>query len=210
MKISGLDQIKVSLPKGPAHYWKVACAACAEGFTVGELAGCTAGVAYSTVQQWVSALKRQGELKIIGARPTLGGKSAHVYAVVRAKVTPPVVRRPTYEGRLGLCQQNLWNAMRRMSHFSLQELCFAASTEGVTIPRNTASKYIAALVRADLIQVVEAPCAGKKGHVGAVAGLWRLKKSAAALGPKAPQIFQAKFVFDPNNGRVIGQAEVQS
>jgi hypothetical protein len=206
---AAIEQVKVALalPKGPEELWENACAYGALGFTVGDLARCRYGLAYRTAEQWVSALKRQGKIKIVGARQAHGRRQP-LYAVVRANNMAPVVRRAAYEAA-SQHQQNMWNAMRRMSHFALQELCFAASTEGVTIHPKTASKYVSALTLADLIEVVE-PARAAKGHVGKIAGLWRLKRSAAALGPKAPQIFQAKFVFDPNNGRVIGQAEVLS
>ena len=33
-----MNTIEVALPRGPAHYWKMACGFGAAGFTVGDLA----------------------------------------------------------------------------------------------------------------------------------------------------------------------------
>lgn len=202
--------LPVHLPRGPEHYWTVARAFGAAGFTVGELAGCTNGVAYGTVQQWVNAMKRQGELMIVGSRKSgVGGKTAHLYAVVKQRSTPPVVRRVTFSGALGRAQQQCWNAMRVLPQFTIRELAVAASTEEHPVRENTANKYVAALHRAALIIAVDPPAFGKKGRIGACPGTWRLKKSADS-GPRAPQIFQAKFVFDPNRSRIVGESEVSS
>ena len=38
--------VPIALPRGPEHYWSIAKKAGAKGFTLGELAGCTNGVAY--------------------------------------------------------------------------------------------------------------------------------------------------------------------
>jgi hypothetical protein len=201
--------LPVALPRGPEHYWKAACGFGAKGFTISDLAGTTCGVANSTVRQWVNAMARQGELTVVGARPGLAGKQAHLYAVAKAKVRAPVVRRPQYEGSAGRCQQYLWTAMRTLGTFGVEELAIFSSTDEVTIKPNTARKYIATLTRAGIVVVVEAPAFGKKGEIGATAGVWRLPVSKNS-GPNAPKIFQASFVFDPNRGEIIGESEVSS
>ncbi len=200
--------LPIQLPRGPEHYWRMACEIGAAGFTVGDLAGCTNGVAYGTVQQWVNAMKRQGELKIVGERDSgVGGRSAHVYAVVQNRRVAPVVRRASFTGDLGRRQQYLWSAMRILRQFTIAELAYSASTDEVVILQNTARKYVAALEGAGVLVTVRQPAAGKKGQVGAQPGAWRLRKSCDT-GPKAPQIFEAKFVFDPNKSRIVGPAEV--
>jgi hypothetical protein len=204
-------KVRVTLLRGPEFYWFKACEFTREkqGFTVAELAGCTCGVTNSTIQQWVNAMKRQGELKVVGARPSIAGKAAHVYAVVRIRAAAPVVRRPDFSGIFGRAQQQLWNAMRTLPNFSIQELAVAASTEERPVSRNTANKYVAALARAGLVAAIEPPAHGRKGRTGSVAGLWRLLKHHNR-GPQAPQILQARFVFDPNRDQIVGESEVLS
>jgi hypothetical protein len=204
-------KVKVTMLRSPVFYWDKACAFTREkqGFTVAELAGCTCGVANSTIQQWVNAMKRQGELKVVGSRPSIAGKTAHVYAVVHIRATAPVVRRPDFIGMAGRAQQQLWNAMRTLPNFSLQELAVAASTEERPVSRNTANKYVAALARAGLVAAIEPPAPGRQGRTGAIAGMWRLLKHHNR-GPLAPQILQARFVFDPNRDEIVGESEVLS
>lgn len=204
-------KVKVTVLRGPDFYWQKACEFTVEkqGFTVAELAGCTCGVANSTVQQWVNAMKRQGEIIVVGARSSIAGKQAHVYGVFRMRREAPVVRRPDFTGRLGRAQQQLWNAMRTLPNFSIQELAVAASTEERPVSRNTANKYVAALARAGLVAAIELPVHGRKGRTGAIAGMWRLLKHHNR-GPAAPQILQARFVFDPNRDEIVGESEVLS
>jgi hypothetical protein len=154
-------------------------------------------------------MHRQGELHVVGARPGIAGKQAHLYAVVKKKARAPVVRRPDFVGSFGRSQQYLWTAMRTLGSFTVEDLAVFASTDDVTIKPNTARKYIGALVRVGIVTVVEPPRFGKKGVLGATRGRWRLPASQNR-GPNAPKIFQASFVFDPNRSEIVGESEVSS
>jgi hypothetical protein len=204
-------KVKVTLLRGPDFYWEKACEFTRkkQGFTTAELAGCTCGVANSTIQQWVKAMNRQGELKVVGSRPTRPGcKAAHVYAVARIRTERPVVRVRESVSRRGRVQQQLWTAMRTLHNFSSQELAVAASIEECIVSRVATVNYIRFLSRVGMLIAIEEP-ATKKGHQGMIAGRWRLAR-VHNTGPLPPQIFQARFVFDPNRDQIVGESEVLS
>jgi len=201
--------LKIAMMRSPAAYWKAACDFGSKGFTTSDLSGCTCGIAHSTVRQWIQAMRRQGELVVVGSVPGIAGKERYLYAVKRKREKAPVVRRPDFKGALGRAQEQLWNTMRMLKEsWTLSELALTASTEEVLVSRNTANKYVAALVRAGIVQAVKAPTFGAKGHMGAVAGRYRLTRKIT--GPKPPQVLAAQFVFDPNSDKIIGESEVRN
>lgn len=206
--------LPVTLPKGPEHYWAIARKAGPAGITVPELAGCTNGVAYKTVKNWVRSLANAGALKAVGSRPQKGrpqgaGKAAILYAVAIRSAAVPVCRRDSFTGERGQIQQQLWTAMRTLPAFGTIELAASASTDTLPVKPRTAEEYVRRLTRAGLLAVLVDYAKGKPGATGARAGTWRLK-SQANTGPLAPKVFSATFVFDANRQRMFGEAEVSS
>ncbi|MCC2110381.1 MAG: hypothetical protein KDJ40_23545, partial [Hyphomicrobiales bacterium] len=165
--------VPIALPRGPEHYWSIAKKFGAKGFTLGELAGCTNGVAYSTVKAWLYAMVKQGAVKQIGSRKSAIGQPAHVYAVAIKTAKAPVQRRQDYQGVRGKTQQQVWTAMRTLGTFSLVELTAAASTPEQPVKRRTAEEYVRRLANAGVLAVVEPYAKGKPGATGARAGTWR-------------------------------------
>lgn len=199
--------VPIMLPRGPEHYWSVAKKFGPKGFTLGELAGCTNGVAYSTVKSWLCAMLRQGAIKTIGGRKSAMGQPANLYAVAVKSAKAPVQRRPDYQGSRGRVQQQLWTAMRTLGTFSLVELAAAASTQERPVKLRTAEEYVRRLTNAGVVAVVEPYAKGRPGASGARAGTWRLVKRADT-GPLAPKIFNASIVFDANTLKIVGESEV--
>lgn len=200
--------IPVALPRGPEHYRKMARSFGAAGFTLEQLSGCTNGVAYSTVKNWVYDMVDLGAIKPIGERKSSVGTRAKIYAVAIKATKAPVQRRPEYQGSRGRIQQQLWTAMRTLQTFRLPELAASAATEECPVKLRTAEEYVRRLTRAGvLIPVVPYKRGGNGRGVGARAGVWRLKKSADT-GPLAPKVFSACIVFDANKAAIVGQAEV--
>ncbi len=199
--------IPVALPRGPEHYWKVARSYGAKGFTLGELAGCTNGVAWATVKSWLYAMVKQGAIKEIGARKSSIGLPAKIYAVAIKAAKAPVQRRPEYAGTRGRAQQQLWTAMRTLGTFSVAELAASASTPEVQVRPRTAEEYLRRLTKAGVLIVVEPYRKGAPGAPGARAGTWRLRRSADT-GPLAPRVFNASIVFDANTQKIVGESEV--
>lgn len=200
--------VPVALPRGPEHYWKMARSFGAAGFTLEQLAGCTNGVAYSTVKHWVYDMVKIGAIRVVGERKSSIGLPAKIYAVAIRAAKAPVQRRSEYQGVRGRLQQQMWTAMRTLGAFRLVELALCASTEEFPVKLRTAEGYVRCLTRAGLlIPVVPYKRGGNGRGVGAKAGVWRLKKSADT-GPLAPKVFSASIVFDANRAVVVGQAEV--
>lgn len=200
--------VPIALPRGPEHYWSVAKKFGAKGFTLGELAGCTNGVAYSTVKNWLYDMLKVGAIKTIGARKgPVGGAVQNLYAVALKAMKAPVQRRSDYQGVRGKTQQQVWTAMRTLGTFSLVELTAAASTPEHPVKPRTAEEYVRRLTNAGVLAVVEPYAKGKPGATGARAGTWRLVKRADT-GPLAPKVFNASIVFDANTQKIVGESEV--
>ena len=199
--------VPIALPRGREHYWKVACQFGAKGFTLGQLAGCTNGVAVTTVAKWIEDMRRMGFIKQIGETKTPFGTRANVYAVAKKSAKAPVARDPDYQGLRGRMRQQMWTAMRVLPAFSQRELVVTASTDVVMVSDASAKAYCRHLVNAGVLQIVK-PCE-RGGGAGSSAAVYRLKKSANS-GPQAPRIFAAAIVFDPNRAEILGEAEVQS
>ena len=199
--------VPVALPRGPEHYWKAACAFGPKGFTVGKLAGCTSGVAVSTVRKWIDDMRRAGFVRKIGETKSSVGTKANLYAVAKKSAKAPVARDADYQGLRGRCQQQMWTAMRTLPSFTLRELAASASTDVVVVTIDNAKRYVRHLANAGVLQLVEPCVRGASSAHGAAGATWRLKKSANT-GPSAPRVFKASIVFDPNRAAIIGECEV--
>lgn len=207
MTLARPHALPVALPQGPAHYWKMMQTLSKRGFTIGDIALCSEGVAYSTVKDYARYLLDEGYIVKVGTRKT-GYAIADVYSVKKAvRSAPAVRRRPGYTGQRGAIQTALWNAMRTLASFTLIELQATASTEEHPIRLRTAEEYVRRLVKAGAVEVVEPYRKGAPGASGARRGTYRLSR-AANTGPLPLKIFDARVVFDPNKNRVIGEAVV--
>jgi len=200
--------LKVAMMQKPAFYWKAACDFGPKGFTVAQLAGCTCGVAYSTVYNWVRCMSKQGELIVVGSEPSYAGRKKYIYAVRKPRAKAPVIRRPDYDGsKFGRSQENLWQTMRMLKDsWTVEELALAASTEETPVQRATAKQYVIQLIRVGIVQVVKERSWSQKG---CVAGRYRLSR-AANSGPLPPKVLEAKFVYDQNRQKIIGESEVRN
>lgn len=196
--------LPIHLPRGPEHYWKMMREMSAQGFTVGDIAGCTNGVAYKTVKGYVRFLAKEGHIEKVGERPVKNIDDANVYRVIANRRAAPVQRRADYTGERGLVWERLWQTMRRMRDFSVAELCFQAQAADMTIKPHTAEKYVRALIIAGIVDVVTPYRKAAPGRAGARAGRYRLRPKANT-GPKPPKIFKANIVFDPNTQQIVGQ-----
>lgn len=197
--------VEVSMPSGPAHYWGEMCRLGGKGFTVRAIANASEGVSYETVRRYVWWLQKQGYVARIGQKQD-GYAVQFVYVVKRAVANAPIERPGP---RKITAREAMWNAIRALKTFTARELAVTAATEDRPISQRSANLYIQRLAQAGVLQVVVAPkrATGKIGPVprGAIAGTWRLKKTADT-GPQAPKLCNAGFVFDPNQNAVLGSA----
>lgn len=199
--------IEVAMPSGPAHYW-AAMLARPKGFTVREIALCSAGVSYETVKRYVWFLAREGYVLRVGEKRD-GYALQAVYAV-KKRVSKAPIERPDPARAPLTAREAMWNAMRALEQFTVAELAIASSTEERPVSIRSAHLYVQRLAQARLLRIVEPPARASGKTVagvprGAEAGVYRLPKST---GPRAPKLCNAGFVFDPNSNRVLGEAVV--
>ena len=188
--------LKLDLPRGPDHYWKVACEFGAKGFTARDLLGLTNGIARSTVRAWIKEMVERGELVVVERRD-VPPRGQVVYAVARATRKTPI----DPDVRHGRVQRYLWTAMRNLTTFTISELATAASTDDVVISRHSAADFVRRLSQAGALTIIRPARANNLNS-----GLWRLKRSANT-GPLAPRQVTATFLVDRNTGKPIGGAE---
>jgi hypothetical protein len=153
-------------------------------FTITELAEST-GLNVDAVREYVRLLRK-------AAIVVDSGKPGFVYKLVQRPA-----RAPRFDGRSA--EENLWTAMRSLKRFTVDELLFAARTDG-NINRVTALNYLNRLRAAGFFSVARTP--GKAGLQ-----TWFLKP-AMNHGPKPPTIMQVSFVWDGNARRMVGEHDV--
>ncbi len=96
---------------------------------------------------------------------------------------------------MGQRQQALWMAMRSLTQFRASVLAEAASTDTLIVARETASSYIADLMRAGYIAI--AGSAPERSQTL----IYRLVRNS---GPRAPIVMRSeKACFDLNLMRVV-------
>lgn len=133
---------------------------------------------YGVIRDYVTRLERS---KIVSKINRRGG----VYRVdQRPRIAPP--SRPE--------QEHIWTAMRSLKSFTLNEVCFAATTDTQRIPKPFARRYIDRLVEAGYLTPGK-PYGSDRTLV------YRLKP-AMSNGPLAPVVIRMVAVFDRNEGRV--------
>ncbi|MBK8157954.1 MAG: hypothetical protein IPK59_03910 [Rhodospirillaceae bacterium] len=198
-------QITARVPRGNQGFWEIIrdLHRKKKRWTVLDVDG-HSNVALGTVNDFVQRLLKGGYIVRDGAF----GKSA-AFRLVKDQPDAPYLRRDGTAAReLGLCQDQMWRAMKMLARFDARDLALYASTEDVPVKQLTAKSYIARLYRAGyLIMVTE----GKPGHRPGTGTLatYRLLP-AMNTGPLAPQIQQTDWVWDPNKRLVMGPEAVAS
>lgn len=101
----------------------------------------------------------------------------------------------TAGGLAGKRRQNMWNVMRRnKAGWTVLELAVAASTDDVSVTKDTAYKYSHALFKAGCLNKVDAKINGCIHY--------RLKGSADT-GPQCPIVVAGSAVFDQNTEKLV-------
>lgn len=194
--------IEVAMPSGPAHYWREMMAR-PKGFTIREIALCAEGVAYTTVKRYVWWLEKQGFASRVGKRRD-GYALQNVYVVKKRQHKAPIERPDPQRAPL-TAREAMWNAMRVLRQFTVDELAYTAATEERPVAQRTADRYVRELARAGVLLVVSRQKSLKCR--GSTPGIYKLSPHHNT-GPQAPKLCNAGFVFDPNKNRAIGEAVV--
>lgn len=112
--------------------------------------------------------------------------------VARRQIETPLVNRAqAIEARR---RDVMWRTMKMSTYFTATELAHAASTRNVDVGVAAAAAYCAALHTAGYLL--------RKGDT------FRLRPGLKT-GAQPPQVLRARFVWDPNECRVIGPAVIE-
>lgn len=193
--------LKVSLPRGPEHYWRMmtALTRSAGGFTITDIWQLTNSRKRQTIKHYIHVCRDEGHLEALGE----DANGAVSYRVVNLNQSAPVIRRPNYAGVRGRIQQQLWTAMRGLSQFTIRELAVEASTDDIEVKIRAAKDFVKALTEAGFLTVIRP---SRRLHQR---GLFRLKPSMDT-GPLAPAILKTRFIVDRNRKDIVatlGEAE---
>jgi hypothetical protein len=183
-------------PEQPPHYWAVMrdLTATAGGFTARDVHDRTNGPRLSVVKEYIRRCRHLAVITPVGSRDVGSHHPAIVYAARLDLLEAPVVRRADYAADRGRRLQQLWQAMRLMTSFSVAELIVTASTDEVEVKAALARMYVAALARAGYLVEI-----GRRTRRGQTA-TWRLLP-ARNSGPLAPAMTKAGLI-DRNVGRL--------
>jgi len=102
-------------------------------------------------------------------------------------------------------RQQLWNAMRALKAFTLDEVVFAAATEEVRIQRHVARNYVQQLLRAGYLSE-------NAKRIGPAADIVYRLKPGANTGPLAPSLVSIAFsvvVLDTNTNAAPDVTDVR-
>lgn len=151
------------------------------------------------LKRFLTLLVTAGFVEVVTERPAI--RDARRYRLVKRQLATPVL---TEDGRLGVKgvkQQQMWNVMRRAHQgFTIEELRVSASTDSVVIPFRGAKAYVQRLQKAGAIAV-------QRRRGGAAGPNTYVLKGSANTGPRAPKIYRTDFMYDPNTGLVLGNAD---
>jgi hypothetical protein len=196
--------LKIVLPQKPVFYWRKACEFGAKGFSAADLAGTSCGESYTHAQQWIRKMRKLGELIVTGSSSSAGGNK-FTYAVRRPRPKAPSLQFAS-GGKYGLAREQVWQTMRMLKgSWTVEELALASSTEDVKVLRDSAQRYVRALVRAGIVVIVRPATFSKRGSTAVRYAL----SLAGNTGPLPPMLYQATFVFDRNLQQIIGESKVR-
>ena len=195
-------RLSARVPRGQAGYWTVIRALDEKGsWTVSEVHDETNEKFRQAVMDYVGRLLKGGFARFVGER-----RGAHqhppfakAYRLEKRPSLAPSLRR---DGTLlpPPAIQRMWNAVRSLRHFTIDDVAFAGGSEKA-IPKHTAERYIGRLVAAGYLQAIAEGGPGRRA-------VYRLKP-AMNTGPLAPKILQLNVVWDDNRKEAVGADNAQ-
>lgn len=151
-----------------------------------------AGVGHrKTIENYLAFLLAEKVVRVVSTE-TRGGNATHRYKIMNLGEAPPMRRG---DSSLGQRQQALWTAIRSLGQFRASELAGAASTDTMVIARETASGYVADLLRAGYLAIAGHAPERKQTPI------YRLVRNS---GPRAPIVMRPeRACFDLNLMRSV-------
>lgn len=165
----------------------------------------------STAREYITGLFRAGYLDLQQAAITTGPASRRAPALYRlardAGAEAPRVRKDGTPVTMGLAQEQMWRTLRLLKgDTNARELAAHASTATVPVAETAAGAYLRTLCSAGYLD-----CTSRgKGLGRAGAGIqarYRLKADRNT-GPRPPMACRPRAVYDPNEARIVWQADV--
>lgn len=147
-------------------------------------------IAWDEVEAYVKTLDRGGYI----VRQTGCLPREPIYRVERKQVETPRLRADGAVISAAQRADHLWRAIKMLGFFTPRELAVAAASDEWPITTEQASRYAIDIANAGYLMLREA-------EAGPV---FRLK-ARMNTGPAAPQVLRARFVWDPNLGRIMGE-----
>lgn len=151
-----------------------------------------AGVGHrKTIENYLAFLIAERVVRVVTSEQR-GATTTHRYRIINQGEAPPLRRG---DSSLGQRQQALWMAMRSLGQFRATALAEAASTDTCIVARETASGYIADLMRAGYIAIAGSAPERRQTLI------YRLVRNT---GPRAPIVMRPEQAcFDLNLMRVV-------
>jgi hypothetical protein len=182
--------------RGAQHFWDVMQKLTRENgtFTRQDVEGQSGGYEKRNVADWTKRWLKSGHIQQLNDEPPF------IYKVTKfSRRFPSADRKGKVKPR---GTQQIWNAVRQLKIFTLDDLRFAASTDDYQPTAATVRTYIQRLARAGFFAV-------RRGNNGKIKHVYRLK-ARFDVGPDAPRILRTKVVYDPNAQCTIGEPEIET
>lgn len=126
------------------------------------------------------------------------GKARGLLKVGRPQAEAPRLTRQGRERAHTTRQSHIWRAMKMLGYFTIRDLCVATATPGAEMPEAFAARYVEELAHAGYL-------ISRPGPLGMT---YRMRPTMNT-GPGAPQVLRARFVWDPNLCRVVGDTRLE-
>lgn len=147
-------------------------------------------IEWEAVAAYVKALERGGYVARAG-----GVAHDPIYRLAKWQPETPILRADGAVVAAAQRADHLWRAIKMLGLFNARDLAASASLPEWPISDEQAARYAGDLARAGYLLE-------RHDDRGAV---WRLKRRMNT-GPAAPRVLRARFVWDPNLARVVGDS----
>ncbi len=194
-----VGQFSVVIPRGEAGAWMLArkLGKGRREFTAEAIVEQSRGaVDAGDLADYLARLMKGGFVEMTGVTVLKGGAVTRAYRLLKVQPETPRLSRdgvPLASPQRFAC---LWRAMKMLGYFTTLDLASSASLPELPITEEQAARYATDLAHAGYLQMKER--AGQPP-------LYRLKQTMNT-GPCAPEVLRARFVWDPNTCRVVGDA----
>lgn len=164
-----------------------------QSFTTQQIFDLCKGVNRRTVKDFITRLEKASYIVAHDEKPS-------TYFVIKRQTNTPRARR---DGTIAVNgQQRIWNAIRQLKTFKVQDLKLAASCPDYAPTTETIKSYVKHLVRAGYLTISH-PDGKRKPWFYAL-------KPRMNSGPTAPAILKSKMVYDANENKIMGEIIAES